>query len=141
MLNFLKSYGNGLMVAGAILIGVAYFHFKVMPEFSPDGPLLHVPSEARAFTRDMNKAYARNARDVAAQLRAGSTLADASKGFAKANHEAISGGFASHFSNIVKAILPEGTEPNADQREKVARFYEQLADGVDKGPREGWWPW
>lgn len=128
---FLTTFASPLLTAAMLMGGFVYFHEVMVPELNPAHPVVNVSAEASKYGKDILMAYGKNAVEVATKLRVGGTLAESSAAFASANSTAMKSSFDGHFRSIVTAILPEGGEPStAEQRESLARFFEQLGSGV-----------
>lgn len=118
-----------LLVAGGIVFYKLYDANGTNP--IPDGSF-NVTKSASRYGRELLAGYGESCYAAAGAIRAGQSFDDAQALLRNSWKSKGEQSFVSIFGDHLNTICPEGTVPDAEQREKMAKFLEQLGDGVRK---------
>ncbi|WP_422932070.1 hypothetical protein [Singulisphaera sp. PoT] len=135
-MNKVFSYLNQPLVAVVLLAGLylGYQHFVAHPAGPVNPAQVDVADLGKQFAGELVKNHAKSCKAVAASIRAGQKYGDALKSQTDQSRTDSRTAFLAKFQEPLSEIIPEGSEPTTDrQRQALAKFYDDLAEGELKG--------
>lgn len=131
MLRFLKDFQP--LIAAVIIAGglVFYKMYDPVKPVVPDAGF-NMAKESKAYGRELVVGYGDSCLQAAQDIRTGKSFGDAQANLKATWKTKGEQSFVQHFGAHLNAICPEGTEPNPTQREAMAKFLEDLGNGVKK---------
>lgn len=134
----MERWGPVLVMFILFAAALGYAHFVVLPELRPHAdPVVNVVAEGRGWAADMLDDWASNARQAKEKIKGGTAVDAALADFKKSRSDSDRAAWTKRFDAVLRAIIPEGDEPaDQAQRDKIARFYEDVIKGVESAKAE-----
>lgn len=134
----LERWGPVLVMFAILAAFLAYVHFVLLPKIGPPAePVVNLVAEGRGWSFDKLDNWAAGATQAKEKIKHGESLASVLADLKKSVSDSDRAAWTKRFDAVLRAIIPEGDEPaDQAQRDKIARFYEGVIEGVNSAKAE-----
>lgn len=134
----LERWVPNLVMFATLAVFLVYVHFVILPKIGPPAePVVNLVAEGRGWSFDKLDNWAAGATQAKEKIKHGEALDVVLADLKKSVSDSDRAAWTKRFDAVLRAIIPEGDEPaDQAQRDKIARFYEGVIEGVNSAKAE-----